>query len=73
MRNVVLGGTYKHFKGGLYRVVLIAKHTETQEDLVVYSELGTSQYFARPYDMFLSEVDHEKYPEVKQLHRLELL
>ena len=57
-----------------------ATHTETKERLVVYralysnEEMGVEYYqvFARPYDMFMSEVDHEKYPDVKQKYRFEI-
>ena len=53
-------------------VVDIAEHTETKEELVIYRSLyGNCQLYARPIDMFLSEVDREKYPDVKQKNRLE--
>lgn len=63
---------FRHFKGDLYMVVDIAEHTETKEELVIYRSLyGNCQLYARPIDMFLSEVDREKYPDVKQKNRLE--
>lgn len=71
-RDVITGAKYKHFKGHTVRVIAIAKHTETEEMLVVY-EYDTGEYFARPYSMFVSEVDHEKYPDVKQKYRFELI
>ena len=73
-RSVVLGGVYRHFKGGLYIVRGVGTHTETGEKMVIYTNLpDETQTWIRPYDMFVSEVDHDKYPEVKQKYRLELI
>ncbi|MGH1833174.1 DUF1653 domain-containing protein [Enterococcus gilvus] len=78
-RTVLTGYTYKHFKGGIYVVVGEATHTETQEQLVIYhsiderKSLYAPKLFARPLDIFLSEVDFEKYPNAKQKYRMELI
>ena len=65
-------GVYRHFKGKEYQVFDIAEHTETREKLVVYRALyGEFKTFVRPMDMFFSEVDREKYPEVEAKYRFE--
>lgn len=72
MRKVHVGKVYKHFKENEYKVLCIAMHTETNEDMVIYQNIhDESKIYARPYDMFNSFVDKEKYPEVKQVYRFE--
>ena len=80
-RTIVEGGLYRHFKGFYAYVLNIAKHTETGEILVVYECTGTGKVdcnhtdgiYARPFEMFMSEVDREKYPDAKQKYRFELV
>jgi hypothetical protein len=69
--RVIPGDIYRHFKGGFYKILCEATHSETGESLVVYQAFSSSAIYARPTDMFLSEVDHDKYPEVTQKYRFQ--
>lgn len=83
MREIEVGRIYRHFKGSTYYVRHIAEHTETGEPMVVYSKIDLesksglgalkSKVYVRPYSMFASKVDKEKYPDATQEYRFELL
>ncbi len=76
--DVVVGGTYKHFKGNLYKVLMIGYDSETNNEnlkkLVIHEALyGDHKIWVRPYDMFVSKIDKEKYPDINQEYRFELI
>ena len=72
LKEEMIGQTYRHFKGNTYRVIDLAVHSESAEPLVIYKSTGDNDYtWARPLSMFLSPVDKEKYPEIKQEMRFE--
>jgi hypothetical protein len=67
----------KNPNGYLYEIIGTARHTEDKEEVMVYKPLYYTEctegvdYAARPLEMFMSEVDHEKYPEIEQQYRFE--
>lgn len=69
-RDFQSGDTVQHFKGGFYKIVAIGTNTETEEKMVVYQSLKDKRVWIRPYEMFISKVDREKYPNADQTYRL---
>ncbi len=73
MQELKVNRVYRHFKGDHYLVVDVALHSETGEELVLYRKLyGDGGLWARPREMFLAEVDRNKYPDCPQKYRFEL-
>ena len=77
MRKIKIGKIYKHFKGNLYIIQDIVLDSETEDinnpkKIVIYKALyGDNLTWARSYESFISEVDHDKYPDIKQKYRFE--
>ena len=57
-----------------YKIIGTGFYTQTNELVMIYEALyWPHSIFVRPYDMFMSEVDKEKYPDIKQKYRFELV
>lgn len=70
----VAGQIYKHFKGNLYKILAVAVHTESEERLVVYQSVeNPERVFARPLEMFMSDIDRFRYPLIKAKYRFTLV
>lgn len=68
MKNIIINGIYRHYKGNLYKVLGLAKHSETEEDLVVYMQLyGDYAIWVRPMKMWneIIEKDGKKYKRIE--------
>ena len=72
-RKIKEGQLYRHFKGTIHRIICIAKDSETLDEKIVYTHEDTGEMWVRNKKEFLSEVDHKKYPDIKQKYRFELL
>ena len=72
-REIKIGGIYRHFKGHIYQVIGIAKDSETLEEKIVYQNVDTDELWLRGENDFLSLVDRNKYPDVDQEYRFELV
>ena len=77
-RKIKIGNIYKHFKGHIYKVIQIAYDSENYNEnnkelskMVVYQNVENGDCWVRPYKMFNSLVDKEKYPDIKQKYRFE--
>lgn len=57
MQKIEAGKTYRHYKGNIYKIICIAKHSETLEDMIVYQSVKTGEKWCRPYHMWNETVD----------------
>lgn len=74
-RKIHAGRYYRHFKGHVVKVLAIGIHTETEEQMVIYTHVkpGDATIWVRPLEMFQGKVDREKYPDVEQEYRFALM
>lgn len=72
MRDVIVGGIYKHFKGHIVKVLCVGKDAEDLSLKIIYEHMDTKEIWVRDKDEFLSKVDKVKYPNVKATYRFEL-
>lgn len=77
-RKIKVGNIYKHFKGHIYKVVAIAYDSENYDEdnpelskMVVYQNEEDGRCWVRPYQMFNSLVDRDKYPNIEQKYRFD--
>ena len=59
MQEISVGKTYKHYKGNVYKIIAIAKHSETVEDMIVYQSVEKGDIWVRPYSMWNEIVDEK--------------
>lgn len=73
-QHILPGRYYRHFKGNIYQVIGIARHSETDEPLVIYqAQYGEHTLYARPLDLFTAKLDPQKYPQAAQNDRFVLI
>lgn len=72
-REVLINKKYKHFKGKIIQVLHIGKDSETLKNVVIYKHIDDDVIWVRDYEMFISKVDHAKYPDIKQEYRFEMI
>lgn len=71
--EVIVGKKYRHFKGMIVEVLMLAKDSEDLSLKVVYKHIDNDDIWVRPLSEFISKVDKVKYPDIKQEYRFELL
>lgn len=57
MQEITVGKTYKHYKGNLYKIIALAKHSETNEDMIIYQSIKNGDIWIRPTVMWNETVD----------------
>ena len=59
MQEIKIGAKYKHYKGNVYEIIAIGKHSETMEDMIIYKSVKNGDVWARPYKMWNEKVDEK--------------
>jgi len=56
MQEITVGKTYRHYKGNIYRIIALAKHSETLEEMIVYQNVEKGDIWVRPHKMWNEDV-----------------
>ena len=59
MQKILVGQEYKHYKGNIYKIIALAKHSETTEDMIVYQSIKNKDIWVRPKSMWNEFVDEK--------------
>ena len=59
MQEILIGKTYKHYKGNLYKITGFAKHSETLEDMIIYQSIRNGDVWVRPKYMWNEQVNND--------------
>ena len=58
MQEIKIGKTYKHYKGNIYKIIALAKHSENLEDMIVYQAISDGKTWVRPKYMWNDVIDN---------------
>ena len=59
MQEITIGKTYRHYKGNVYKIIALGRHSETLEDMVVYQSVETGEVWVRPKSMWNDKIPQD--------------